>query len=252
MAGSASGSTGSTEGGFIRFEQQCLGASGYSDNLVDLRGKTTRDRIDALIAKIKDTIHALERRSDKEIQQFCIGKSFAQARPDRKFLPNSVLTWRAGGVSNRWAFYKDQGYDGLVVLGAVSPKMLNAERNQGVWNQQKYVIALESALITHFAYEECDERLANNSLQAGQLQKNLSAGYVVYMAFKYGEKETTQMSDHESSDHESSDEESSEWREDEAIRSRVTTKRTSLVFDISSQLKLKVRRKRNMCTSTTS
>ena len=39
--------------------------------------------------------------------------------------------------------------------------------------------------ITHFAYEECDRRLAQDSLQPEQLQKTLSAGYVVYMAFKY-------------------------------------------------------------------
>ena len=67
--------------------------------------------------------------------------------------------------------------------------MLKEECNKEVWNQERYVIALESALITHFAYEECDGRLANGSLQPGQLQNSLSAGYVVYMAFKYEEPE---------------------------------------------------------------
>ena len=97
------------------------------------------------------------------------------------------------GISNRWNHkengYKIQGYDGLVVLGAVSRDMLKGECDKDVWNQQLYVLALESALITHFAYEECDGRLANDSLQPGQLQNSLSAGCVVYMAFKYEEPE---------------------------------------------------------------
>ena len=62
--------------------------------------------------------------------------------------------------------------------------MLKKER-KNVWNQQLYVLALENALITHFAYELCDGRLANDSLEPGQLQKELSTGYVVYIAFKY-------------------------------------------------------------------
>ena len=61
------------------------------------------------------------------------------------------------------------------------------------FNQQLYVLALENALITHFAYEDCDRRLANNSLQPGKLEKKVSAGHVVYMAFKYEDKEKKQM-----------------------------------------------------------
>ena len=79
----------------------------------------------------------------------------------------------------------------MVVLGAVSRGLLKDECNKDVWNQQLYVLALENALIAHFAYEECDGRLTNDSLQPGQLQRPLSAGYVVYMAFKYEEREET-------------------------------------------------------------
>ena len=61
--------------------------------------------------------------------------------------------------------------------------MLKKER-KNVWNQQLYVLALENALTTHFAYELCDGRLANDWLEPGQLQKELSTGYV-YIAFKY-------------------------------------------------------------------
>ena len=89
------------------------------------------------------------------------------------------------GISNRWrSTYKRQGYDGLVVLGAVSSGMLKDDCNKDIWNQQLDVLALKNALITHFTYEYCDRRLANDSLQPGLLQQTLSAGYVVYIAFK--------------------------------------------------------------------
>ena len=97
-----------------------------------------------------------------------------------------IYTWKVEGTSSRWkSKYKIEGYDGLVVLGAVSRGMIKEECNKHVWNQQLYILALENALITHFAYEECDRRLVNDSLQSGQLQQSLSTGYVVYMTFKY-------------------------------------------------------------------
>lgn len=162
--------------------------------------KSTRERIDALIDNIHKTITALELQSDKKIKHFCIGKTYAEARASTRFNPIDVNSWKVQGVSDRWKNkegYKAHGYDGLVVLGAVSRGMLKEKANKGVWNQQLYVLALENALITHFAYEECDKRLANKSLEPGQLQRSLSAGYVVYMAFKYEEPDE---SDEESSD----------------------------------------------------
>lgn len=202
MAGSSSGSTSSTRSGFTSFEELCKGTvKKYSHNLVDLRKKTTRERIDALIDKIEETINSLQQQTDKTIQHFCIGKTYVEAKSGTTFNPNNVATWRVQGISSRWhQAYKNKGYDGLVVLGAVSRGMLSDKRNKKVWKQQLYILFLESALITHFAYDDCDKRLGNYSLQPGQLQKKLSAGYVVYMAFKYEDPEETGESD-ESSDH---------------------------------------------------
>lgn len=201
MADKASVSTNSTRG-FTLYDELCCGVvKNYSYNLVDLRKKSTRERIDALIDKIHKTITDLELHSDKKIERFCIGKTYAEAKAGKTLNPNNVKSWRVKGISDRWnnkiEGYKVQGYDGLVVLGAVSHGMLKEEADKKIWNQQLYVLGLENALITHFAYEECDVRLANESLQPGQLQKSLSAGYVVYMAFKYEEPDE---SDEESSD----------------------------------------------------
>ena len=203
MGESASVSTCSTHG-FTTFDELCRGeVKGYSLNLVDLRKyKSTRERIDALIDKVKETNSLLGSHSKKKIQHFYIGKTYAEGKAGKTFNPNDVKTWREKGISYRWrSTYKRQGYDGLVVLGAVSSGMLKDDCNKDIWNQQLYVLALENALITHFAYEYCDRRLANDSLQPGLLQQTLSAGYVVCIAFKYKEQEETDESN-SSSDHE--------------------------------------------------
>ena len=195
MAESASVSTGSSRGG-TTFDELCRGkVKNYSFNMADLRNLTTRERIDTLIDKIYETIDSLELQSDREIELLCIGKTYVQARSGKTFHPTNKDTWRVSGISDRWRKgYKNQGFDGLVVLGAVSRGMLNRDCDRKVWNQQRYVLALENALITHFAYELCDPRLANKSLAPGNLQRQLSAGYVVYMAFKYKELEKTEKS----------------------------------------------------------
>lgn len=108
---------------------------------------------------------------------------------NKTFKRNDANTWRLKGISDRWVKYEKEGYDGLVVLGAVSRAMLKKERKD-IWNQQLYVLGLESALITHFAYEECDQWLANDSLDPGKLQGSLAAGYVIYIAFKYEDEES--------------------------------------------------------------
>lgn len=97
-----------------------------------------------------------------------------------------------------------------------------------VWNQQLYVLALENALITHFAFEECDPRLANESLHPGKLQKSPSAGYVVYMAFKYSEKKAETEELHESSEHsekEETAESANESRDGSELRKKERNKK---------------------------
>ena len=146
-----------------------------------------------MIDKIHETISSLELQSDKKVRHFCIGKTYAEAKSNKLFKPNDVNTWKVQGISDRWnkknEGHKYLGYDGLVVLGAVARRMLPKKCNREVWDQQLYVLAMENALIAHFAYEVCDRRLANDSLYPGQLQRSLSAGYVIYMAFKYEEPE---------------------------------------------------------------
>ena len=64
MPEAASVSTAGSTRGFISFDELCRGVvKNYSFNLADLSEKSTRQRIDALIAKTHDTITSLELQS---------------------------------------------------------------------------------------------------------------------------------------------------------------------------------------------
>ena len=89
--------------GFTCFDELCLGElKKYSYNLVDLGSKSTRERVDALTDKIHETITSLEYHSEKKIQHFCIGKTYAEAKVQKAFNANKVATWRLRGISDRW------------------------------------------------------------------------------------------------------------------------------------------------------
>lgn len=185
----------------ISFDVDPLGI--YSFQVADLKKKTFEERVDELIGRIEKTITALERYSSRAVEEFTIGKTFAPARAHTKFDPENENTWRVDGISRCWNRYKRKGYDGLVVVGAVSRKLLTDTSyrhkdchrvcNTEVWDQQSYALALESALICHYAFKTFDPRLANSSLHPGkkkQIEKDededkAAAGGIVYFAFKY-------------------------------------------------------------------
>ena len=141
-------------------------------------------------------IKEFELQSGNVIEEFCIGKTYAEARKlknSRHFNSMDVKTWKLGGISSRWSEtdddYKVKGYDGLVAIGAVTRAMLKTVGNRNVWDQQLYAPSQESTLISHFAFEACDLRLANKSLHPGHLQNVPSAGYVLYFAYRYKDQE---------------------------------------------------------------
>lgn len=206
-ASSESGSTASSTGG-ISFEELSRGLeTNYAFNLVDLgKNSSQYERVSLLIDKVNETIDSFEIESEKTVEHFCIGKTYVEAKAGKTFNPNDVNTWRLRGISQRWhGKYKKEGYDGLVVLCVVSRAMLK-EGSNDVWNQQTCVLGLESALIYHFAHEICDQRLANQSLAPGKIQKNLAAGYVIYIAFKYENEESgTEASEAQGSETEESE-----------------------------------------------
>lgn len=195
MASGSVSTTSSASRGGMPFDVLCRGTQrGYSFNVAHLRNLTFEERTTSLIDQVESTIRDLELQSDREIGQFCIGKTYAPALAHQTFNPEDPNTWGKRGLSERWRqTYKKWGYDGLVALGAVNRSMLNDTSygpsghgcNTAVWDQQSYALALEGSLITHYAFTTADPRLANISFHRGQLQGRISAGYVVYMAYQY-------------------------------------------------------------------
>lgn len=183
MTSSVSTTSSSTAG--ISIDELCKGVQkNYSFNVVDLRKKTFQERKNLLVTQIKSTIEDLQLQSERTIEEFIIGKTFAEARTGRRFDPTDVNTWRARGISKRWhGKYKtdDLKYDGLVVLGAVNLQMLTDTtfKESGVkrecsenWNQESYA-----------------------SFHTGNTQGANSAGYVIYLAFKYEETKDKEKDD---------------------------------------------------------
>ena len=185
MAASSSSTESSSSTPGVSFDEPCLGTTkNYSFNVINLKKKKFQERVDSLIQCIEGTITELELQSFRKVKKFTIGKTFASARADKKFDPANKDTWRVDGITKRWhGHYKGLGYDGLVVVGAVSQKMLtdmsyrdtHSEEarmcNTKVWDQQSYALALESALICHYAFKTFDPRLANDSFYPGKKKK---------------------------------------------------------------------------------
>lgn len=205
----ASSSKGSKSGG-VSFDALCKGqVKDYSFNLSDLRGKKKiNERKELLIQKITDTMASLESTSDKKIQIFSIGKTYAEATSDKPFKSMNKDAWRKGGISSRWREYRDKaGYDGLVVLGAITNAMLDKTPKIEGWGAQEYALALEVALIAHYVFDDVDPRVGNKSTHPGRLKgredENTSShpgdlkgekdvGFVIYLAFKYEETKETE------------------------------------------------------------
>lgn len=196
-----SSSKGSKNGG-VSFDVLCKGqVKNYSFNLSDLREKKKiNERKELLIQKITDTMASLESTSDKKIQIFSIGKTYAEATSDKPFKSMNKDAWRKGGISSRWREYRDKaGYDGLVVLGAITNAMLDKTPKIEGWGAQEYALALEVALIAHYVFDDVDPRVGNKSTHPGRMKAHpgdlkgeKDVGFVIYLAFKYEETKETE------------------------------------------------------------
>lgn len=150
----------------------------------------------------------IEKRRQTPIEEFVIGKTFARRRrrgrgfQDFDYL--NINTWKLEGISSRWGYYKKRGFDGMVILCAITKKLLpvrdrtiviaeetegETDDSNGLMTHQNYVLALEQQLIHYYAFAEQDPRLGNNSLQPGKEELQNAYAFVVYLAFKLDKEE---------------------------------------------------------------
>ena len=193
-----------TRGG-ATYDELCRGAQkNYSFNLVCLHRNNNQTEeampfalaAETLKEQIETSIHDIQTQNieGKKIKSFVIGKSNAKQRKSRgsgyvDFDCMNHNTWSLGeaGVNSRWhEKYNREGYDGLVVLAAITRKGVPKRilDNQEWMDQEQYAIALEQRLISMFMFEDVDNRIKNKSFDTGKDSKTTPYAGVVYFAYK--------------------------------------------------------------------
>ncbi|OPL20333.1 hypothetical protein AM593_10054, partial [Mytilus galloprovincialis] len=209
LRATAMSSTGSVKG-FTEFDDLCRGCQGYSYNLAGLFDICDHDQFNRhkhpisfkeafkrLKLRIKESFSTLETQTERKVTDFTIGKTFVKQKPGVYFNPMKPTTWSlGGGINGRWQDYKNDKYDGLIVLTCIERDLIpqhTKECNKRAIlihkktieaNQQNYALALEQALIHFYVFIKPDERLRNQSFDIGNLSKEPYRGGIVYVAYK--------------------------------------------------------------------
>ena len=105
-------------------------------------------------------------------------------------------TWSLGGVHCRWQDYKNEDYDGLIVLACIERDMIpqnikecnkravQMNKQTIAINQQNYALDLEQALIQYYTLIKPDERMRDQSFDIGNLSNEIYKGGIVYVAYR--------------------------------------------------------------------
>ena len=154
--------------------------------LIDLPHNYNKS-VSKLAGHIKSIIAANEKHHYRKCEEFYIGKSTVQTRKRQHFNPDKPSTWQLKWINQRWDARRKHGSQAMTVLTVVTKDTLPhlESRRPAQWKQQ-YTIALEQGLITHFMFEEDDERLANKTTEPGNLERSGAIAYVLYLAMKFG------------------------------------------------------------------
>ena len=176
----------------------------YSSKLIDLiaidqqpiQPLPFNEAKDLLVRQIDGIFADIAReQEEKEIEAFTIGKSHARRRRTaqhgfKHFDRKDLKTWKLdGGINGRWqTTYKEQGYDGLVALTAITREVIPSDVHQNSQNPEQYAIALEQSLIQHYSIDKPDPRLANKSSHPGKKCANNPYAGIVYVAYKLNDR----------------------------------------------------------------
>ncbi|VDI59563.1 Hypothetical predicted protein [Mytilus galloprovincialis] len=205
----AMSATGSVRG-FTEFDDLCRGCQGYSYNLASLFDICDHDQFNRhthtisfkeafkrLKLTIKESFSNLEIQTERKVTDFTIGKTFVKQKPGVYFNPMKPITWSlGGGINGRWQDYKNDEYDGLIVLACIErdlipqnikecyKRAIQMNKKKIALHHQNYALALGQALIQYYAFIKPDERMRNQSFDIGNLSKEICKGGIVYVAYK--------------------------------------------------------------------
>ena len=185
MAAGGSTASSSTRGG-VDYDTLCEGdVKNYSFNIVDLKNAETFDEIlDTVKRTILDTIANLEIQSDKEVDQFVIGKTLVRQKRKKggfqEFDEMRPESFRKLGISSRWNEHRYRK-DGMIVVCIVTRPVANTCGTELTKDPQKFALKLEEELQKSF---RADARLANSAAyRPGSEATSGAIGFPIYIAY---------------------------------------------------------------------
>ena len=168
----------------VNFKSLCTGGvKGYCFHPISIRknfhrSTPFRSAVEALVYHVENILKEIEDGTKRRISKFIIGKSHVKGSSK---LPDAESR---KSLMQRWSSYKSQKYDGLIVICIIKKSMLPESLNGYFRDQELFSIAIEQQLIHHFAYNKCDNRLANTTLETGRKALDDVHAGLCYVAYK--------------------------------------------------------------------
>ena len=170
----------------------------YADDKTLQRGVPKMEAKRRLV-KTCDRILAEIEFGGNTLKRFAIGKTYVDKKRDEKFLPDNPETWKLkDGISGRWDYYEEKGYNGLVVIACIdntciprNPRIFFDEPI--VYQKEPYALALKDSLIRHYMFVDEDPRLYTRKLYTGRTWREEHKGAVLFLAFEIKPAHNTEI-----------------------------------------------------------
>ena len=144
-----------------------------------------KQALDKLERYINTRIDTYAEKNNQSVIRFYIGKSSVPYSLRLKFdIDNPHDTWEHRRIQSRWYEHKRNKYTTMVVIAVVTDDTLPEGIPDMEDKAQKYCLSLESELINRFKFEIMDNRIVNDTSDAGGEAKEPTIAYVLYVAMK--------------------------------------------------------------------
>ena len=147
-----------------------------------------KQALDKLEQHIKTIIDSYEEKNKQSVTHFYIGKSSVPYSERLKFdIDNPHDTWEHKRIQSRWYGHKTNKfyrYTTMVVIAVVTDDTLPERIHDMEDKAQKYCLSLESWLIDRFKFEIMDNRIVNDTSNAGREAKESTIAYVLYVVME--------------------------------------------------------------------
>ena len=162
----------------IRGERKYICDPNWMVNLSEVYPNDPEKHKKKIVQLIEKIFQYIERRTNRTIDCFYIGKTFVQDKVYGNYFDSmDPDTWTKTGISSRWHSHKEcnHGLDGMVVLTVITREVDT--------HYEEYTLELEKMIIDYYW---TDTRLANTTSLSGKKDGGKSIGYALYITFTLG------------------------------------------------------------------